>query len=369
MQRTLEIVVDAVSWAPKGVPPELKSLVGPRSVNVGIALIYTAIGTRPPTVRGFDLSDFWAYLRYAPAIADRPELRLREEWETVDPHQKTILSDELGVGFTTQFVTEALDCSEFTDALYVIKVLKPGKFTLKGGAKRGPKKSPDYIARDGKGRYVVLECKGTQSSIDALWDAIERGKAQKKNMGPVGSTRIRHSLVAGLFIPQWSASEGPLICISDPAREDMERLLHGQPPERVDQAITQISLAKQLALAGFVEVPNYLASSGVGGVSAVPEASRAEIERYGDSVANAFRLVFDTAGLRAETPGDTSARARLYVSTPASILEQLRAGVPTSQVISELREKSSQPKWHTHAGDFSAELVTPLGFGFRLRLN
>ena len=118
MLRNLEIVVDSQSWAPKRVPRELLSCAGPRQVNVLVALIYTALVTRPPTVHGFHLSDYWAWLRYQPAIAATNDLRLRAEWDTVDSHQKTVLSDELGVGFTTQFITEALNCSEFTDTVY-----------------------------------------------------------------------------------------------------------------------------------------------------------------------------------------------------------------------------------------------------------
>src|SRR5437773_4310658 len=126
MLRNLEIVVDSQSWAPKRVPRELLSCAGPRQVNVLVALIYTALVTRPPTVHGFHLSDYWAWLRYQPAIAATNDLRLRAEWDTVDSHQKTVLSDELGVGFTTQFITEALNCSEFTDTVYEVNVLDPG---------------------------------------------------------------------------------------------------------------------------------------------------------------------------------------------------------------------------------------------------
>ena len=139
MLRSLEVVIDAASWAPNPVPRELLTRAGPRPVNVLAALLYTAIVTRPPTVHGFHLSDYWAWLRYHPAIAATPDLRLRPEWDDVDSHQKTVLSDELGVGFTTQFIAEALDCSEFMDTLFVVNVLDPTKFSLSGGAKRGPR--------------------------------------------------------------------------------------------------------------------------------------------------------------------------------------------------------------------------------------
>ena len=41
---------------------------------------------------------------------------------------------------------------------------------------------------------------------------------------------------------------------------------------------------------------------------------------------------------------------------------------PSPKVISDLSERRSKSSWHTHAGDFGAELTTPLGFGLRLQV-
>src|SRR5215467_11157034 len=116
-------------------------------MSVPLALLFTALSTRPPIIQGFHLSDFWAWLRYAWALDSSLDLRLRPEWESIDPHQKAVLSDELGVGFTTCLLSTELGYSQFRDTLYFVGVLEPGSFLLTSSAKRGPKKSPDYIAR------------------------------------------------------------------------------------------------------------------------------------------------------------------------------------------------------------------------------
>lgn len=211
MNRSLEIVIDSGSWGSKSVPAELSARAGERQVNILVALVFTALWTRPPVVYGFHLSDLWAWHRYLPAIAATNELRLREEWTSVDRHQKTILSDELGIGFSTLLIREAFECSEFIDALHFVNVLEPNSLFLLEGARAGSQKSPDYVARLNNSNLLVLECKGTQSSRAALKKAIARGGLQKANLKATNPMRIEHSLVAGLFIPQWYSAEAPCI--------------------------------------------------------------------------------------------------------------------------------------------------------------
>ncbi|PYE85123.1 hypothetical protein [Phyllobacterium leguminum] len=39
----------------------------------------------------------WPLLRYLHAVADTPGFRFRGKWRDTDPHQKAIVSDDLGV--------------------------------------------------------------------------------------------------------------------------------------------------------------------------------------------------------------------------------------------------------------------------------
>lgn len=367
MNRTLDVVIDQASWGSKPVPPELIARTGKRDVNVLAALLFTAIATRPPTVRGFDLSDSWAWFRYLPAMANGSELRLRPEWEDVDTHQKRVLSDELGVGFTIQFVTEALDCVDFADTLYLIKLIDPNGLYLISKAKRGPAKSPDYILIDRSSKYIVLECKGTQSSRRELRDAISRGRAQKQNVGSLGSSSIKHSLVAGLFIPQWPVAEDPCILVADPEGDELHRILSNRPKQQIDDALTQLTLAKQLALAGLAALPTWLSSAEFAHLESLPEVARAELhERRADSKED-YRVVFDSANLPARAePVENQFRTRFSVRTPTEIFDRLMSDRERPKMVSDLSERRSKSVWHFDASNFRAELTTPLGFSFRL---
>jgi hypothetical protein len=198
----LELLLD--TWkAPTSPPAALTSALqtSPLDINFLGALIFSALWTRPPITYGFSLSDCWAWLRYFPAIASTPDLRLCDAWTTLDPHHKTVLSGDFGVGFTTWFLKQTLGFVKYSDTLWVVNTLSPGAFRLASSARRGPRKSPDYIAEDSQGNLSVLECKGGQCSRKDLLDSMERGVPQKTNVKAIGATQLQHSLVAGLFVP------------------------------------------------------------------------------------------------------------------------------------------------------------------------
>ena len=130
--------------------------------------------------------------------------RLCKEWEDIDPHQKTILSDEFGVGFTTYLLCEKLGCIGFADTLYIQKHPDLARyFSVRSSKKIGRQKSPDYIAIDDRHDIYVIECKGTQSSYSTLKTSIKKGQEQKNSIALAPSS-VKHSLVAGLFVPKYS---------------------------------------------------------------------------------------------------------------------------------------------------------------------
>ena len=57
-------------------------------------------------------------------FASGPYLRLRSEWTDIDPYQKTVASDELGIGFTTQLLFEELEFLVFEDTGLLRKPLR-----------------------------------------------------------------------------------------------------------------------------------------------------------------------------------------------------------------------------------------------------
>lgn len=256
--KNIEISHDASTWPSSKVPSDIRAISTTRSTNIDRALIHTALWTRPPTSHGFNLHDVWAWLRYGRAISAKPDLRLRSEWNDIDPHQKTVLSDELGVGFTTQLLIEELGYKYFADTRYVMSVLRPGLFKLGKSTKVGPQKSPDYIGWHKSGKFGVLECKGSQSNRKAIYKAINKGITQKKNVTAKSSRYVEHSLVAGLYVPQFRGKEKSLIHLCDPPCELFDEIHDNKFREGLTVAIVQIVLAKQFAMVGDYEVANWL---------------------------------------------------------------------------------------------------------------
>ena len=261
MNRRVDIEVLSDSWPASTAPPSgLFAAVqsSPSNVDILASLLFLGLWTRPPVTHGFSLSDCWAWLRYFPALAVTPDLRLRDEWTTLDPHHKTVLSGDFGVGFTTWFLSQVLGFVRYSDTLWVVNSLRPGRFHLAPSGKRGPTKSPDYIAEDIHGDFSVLECKGGQSSRTSLRAALDRGAIQKANLRAIGGTTLRHSLVAGLFIPQFNSSESAVLMVADPAWEDVRELFSGFSKEQIARAVVGVSYAKELAMLDLPNVANSL---------------------------------------------------------------------------------------------------------------
>lgn len=215
--------------------------------NVLTTLLWIGILTAPPRYRGFDLSTFWAWLRYASAISDHhPGLRLKPIWTEIDAHQKTVMSDDFGMGFSCHYLAEQHGIQAFANTNYLLDALA-GVTTLKP-SQRGPAKSPDFIGIDAAGGLHVLECKGTQSSIDYLWRAVQLGTLQKNNF--TNSTPFVSCMVGGIFVPQHRSEEDALLLYVDPKPDPRLTKMAVMSHERIAAAIYRISLAKELMAAG-----------------------------------------------------------------------------------------------------------------------
>jgi hypothetical protein len=215
--RTIDVEVDQTSWK-SSLPGAIAALAGKgsKSLSVEVALLITALITRPPEIRGFSLADSWAWLRYRTALTETNDLRLKSEWKVIDPHLKTILSDDLGMEFTTYLLALELDFRIIANTSYFVRAVTPSSYSLRASAMSGPKKSPDFVPFDLHDRINTFECKGTQQSRESLLGLTSKGVEQKQNLdGSAGST-LHHSLVADLFIPQFATKEAALILCSRP---------------------------------------------------------------------------------------------------------------------------------------------------------
>ncbi|RYC37882.1 hypothetical protein DEH81_20860 [Pectobacterium zantedeschiae] len=211
--------------------------------------------TTPTSSTGVSLSEFWAWVRYFAALTEDDDIRLTRSFADLDAHQKTILSDDFGMGVPMLWLAEKLSLVRIVDGRYFLQ-----KFSAKTGAaqrrtsKRGPNKTPDFVALDNSGSWHVIECKGTQSSdeyrdqqLGSKGPPATGGVAQKKSIiFPPGHTGQR--LVCGLRIGI-TDKMGSELKIIDPEPEDPIKISTKEIPFAFDAA-TRGVMSKYLRIAG-----------------------------------------------------------------------------------------------------------------------
>jgi hypothetical protein len=358
MKRKVNIDVDPNRFPNNRRPHGYGKLAARADIDVRAMLLHTAVWTRPPTMQGFHLADCWAWLRYANAFDSSADLRLRPEWNDVDPHQKTILSDELGVGVATYLLADTLGFQRFVDTNYMIRTLAPAQFRLLRCSKRGSAKSPDYIGVDASGRFVALECKGTQSSLGALQSAMQGGVVQKRNLAPKQGTRIHLGLVSGLFIPQAHARELASVVFWDPTWDDFADLVTRIPAERFTATAVRGSLAKQLALAGLKHASQELSVGVRDSWGPFSVQARAELASLQDG-----RVVFDTSQLVERGAAVPNASLKVKASKRLAALSR-----SDDDALREFANESAAKKWTHQELDGSAVVGTPDGLHLTFQL-
>jgi hypothetical protein len=125
----------------------------------------------------YELSQSWATRRYFWAVDTVSDfsfsLRLNDNVRGIDPHQKTVLSDDFGIGMAGLVMEQLFGAPWFVDVSIALN--DPDKF--KAIQKTGDP-SPDYLFYDNAGRMFVVECKGCQSSPSYVREQILRGLRQ-----------------------------------------------------------------------------------------------------------------------------------------------------------------------------------------------
>lgn len=247
MNRSIDVRTD-LSFGAAQILPGLPTAY---SWDCDIDATMLAIGylTAPPRFQGLSLSHYWAWLRYRVALQPTGSgLRLRSVWGEIDSHQKTILSDDFGMGFPCHYLIDQHGFEDFADTKFLIKHLLGGIVAVLGSDLRGPSKSPDFIAVDNTNRLHILECKGSQSSRKSLQAAIARGIPQKNNLS--NGTLFTSCMVGGIFVPQYHSNERAEIVFADPKVDDLLAKLGDLGPEKVAAGVRRISLAKTLSMLG-----------------------------------------------------------------------------------------------------------------------
>ena len=100
MQRTLQVTVDKSTWPSSTIafPSTFHSGTHQFDLNIQELLLVIGYLTTPSHASGVSLSEFWAWIRYLHAVSNDADLRLTRAFSELDAHQKTILSDDFGMG-------------------------------------------------------------------------------------------------------------------------------------------------------------------------------------------------------------------------------------------------------------------------------
>ncbi|WP_156783296.1 hypothetical protein [Roseovarius nubinhibens] len=188
---------------------------------------------------------------------------MSDEFSELDPHQKTILSDDFGMGMSLHVLTEALDLVGFCDGKYFIDRLAPrlpsGVHITATAAKNGPRKSPDFVALDARGRWHVIECKGTQSGPNYCRAQIDRGFAQKRAIEFQGTLKGQ-SLVTGFDIASAASDTASCLVIVDPKPEDPPLEIGPNDRPLIRDCVARGTIARAMMLAGAPNLSRLMAA-------------------------------------------------------------------------------------------------------------
>lgn len=256
--KTIRVGIDRKTFPGKRIPTEL---VTPANLEIDLGACLLMLGqlTSPSGFSRASPMRFWAWLRYFAAISVSEDLRIIRPFVDLDPHQKTILSDDFGVAITANWLLGRLGgAASIVDGrkfvLHYSSLLERPKRSL---PKVGKNKCPDYVIKDLLGKWHVLECKGTQTSQkyrdDQLLGAIQQKKAVKISRSIAGS-----KLAAGIFVARDGGKEHSSLRVIDPKPDPHIRL--GPPQQSAAQmASARLSVSRALALSGYDRLADELA--------------------------------------------------------------------------------------------------------------
>lgn len=233
--RAIAVHIDTPSWRsqPPGfnhpLPRPLAALRGPFPIHLLEMLLRIGEHTTPVLNIQSGVARTWPLLRYLHAISDHPQLKFRSGWKEVDPHQKAIASDDLGVGLGMSVLYRAFDYVACVDGrAFLHRMNSLGLLASSGGLppKVGSMKMADFAATDQRGKTHIIEIKGTQSSASSLAKAMASGQEQKRSLvfGTPATERrvVGQRLVVGSLLKLETNAQGAETTVMDPAPDEDE---------------------------------------------------------------------------------------------------------------------------------------------------
>lgn len=379
MKRTLSVDVRGETWPAKGKPPVFPPSFhrGRQSYDLNVPGMLLLLGflTTPTSSTGVSLSEFWAWVRYLAAVTSDSDVRLTRSFADLDAHQKTILSDDFGMGVPMLWLQDRLSLDRICDGRYFMQRFAADVgATTHRTAKRGPNKTPDFVARDTSGVWHVIECKGTQSGheysknqLGDPWPLATGGVAQKRSIiFPRG--HVGQRLVCGLSIGVQDGKFPSLLTIIDPEPEE-PLMITARQMHAADDAATRGVVSKALRLAGYETTAEATASPlGRYPYSVRQQAGRVEDARQSgiderdsrareelDAAVRGPRIFADDAGYRGRERAFELPRPLLIDGEPIHRVI-IRQGINT-EVLKRLRDRPTTDEPLAQADDDWTEAV------------
>jgi hypothetical protein len=197
--------------------------------------------TTPAWVNMATLSASWATRRYFWAIAEAnrvaARLRLNDDVQEMDFHQKTLLSDEFGVGMAGLVLERIFQADQAVDVSVALRDTR--RFQNMSATSNS---QPDYLMWnvDPTSPYFVVECKGSQTSRATTMDQIRRGLEQVPTLVFGRGARTVTTLVVATSMQK----NGTTVYVIDPPDDDdSEREFDsnsGSLPERINERAWKI---------------------------------------------------------------------------------------------------------------------------------
>jgi hypothetical protein len=182
-------------------PQVVDDLEGRREWTIRAIDLLRKIGylTTPSGVNMAQLSASWATRRYFWAVAEPDQgaqvvsdFRLSADARQMDFHQKTLLSDEFGIGMAGLVLESFFATDSFSDVSAAL-----GNPALFQNIAQQGEAEPDYLmwAEGGNTPYYVVECKGSQTDRNTSYDQLRRGLEQVRTINMEAEPRELMTLV------------------------------------------------------------------------------------------------------------------------------------------------------------------------------
>jgi hypothetical protein len=271
MNRKLSVSISQGSWPLSGranFPAAFHH--GSKTVDLDVSGMLLLVGylTTPTAAAGVSLSEFWAWVRYFYAVAATPDLRVTNEFANLDSHQKTILSDDFGMGVPMAWLIESLNLVACCDGRYFADRFSAlTESPPQTPKKRGPMKCPDFVCLDQNGKYHVIECKGTQSGTATQTrqlshttpSGVPSGGIVQKRMIVVQPAYKGQQLACGLTIARENTNGTSNLQIVDPEGDDPIEVDEHEMPLALDPMLRS-SVARALRLSGLSVTADIIAA-------------------------------------------------------------------------------------------------------------